>query len=173
MLHRATPQDANSPSGGGLRRVAWLILASMLVSAACGSSRAADTKKKPAVTPVKSGDAETSPTTGSKTPRKASRKKNVRDKNSVEGIADFGTSHFLLHTDLSDEEAEELLDRLETMLELISRYWGRNCSGVIEMFVVKDLSKWPDGAIPQEGLASIRGGAGITVTRRMTSGDAF
>jgi hypothetical protein len=173
MLDRATPQDAKSLDSGGLRRIVWLILASLLVSTAIDSSRAADTKKKPAVTPVKSGDAESSPTAGSKPPRKGSRKKNVRDNNSVEGIADFGTSHFLLHTDLSDEEAEELLDRLETMLELISKYWGRNCSGVIEMFVVKDLSKWPDGAIPQEGLASIRGGAGITVTRRMTSGDTF
>jgi hypothetical protein len=59
------------------------------------------------------------------------------------------------------------------MLELISKYWGRNSVGVIEMFVVKDLSKWPGGAIPDEGLASIRGGAGITVTRRLQSGDGF
>ncbi|MBS0260515.1 MAG: hypothetical protein JSS02_01055, partial [Planctomycetes bacterium] len=134
---------------------------------------AAQTKKKPASTSTKSPEVTPATSATSKVVRKPSRKKAVRDKYSVEGIADFATTHFLVHTDLSDDEAEELLDRLETMLDLISKYWGRNLSGVIEMFVVKDLSKWPTGAIPDEGLKGIRDGAGLTVTRSRQTADSF
>lgn len=173
MLHRRAPQDAQPRSVAGLRRATWLTLAALLISLWGGAGTAAQQKKKPSATPPKSGDGDSSVAATPKPPRKVSRKKTVRDKDSVEGIADFGTPHFLLHTDLADDDAEALLDRLETMLELISKYWGRSSIGVIEMFVVKDLAKWPAGAIPEEGLASIRGGAGITVTRRIQSGDSF
>jgi hypothetical protein len=172
MLPRATPQDAKLRLAHRLRRATGLILAAGFLTLGAGFDAVAQPKKKP-TTPQKTGDGEPTVASAPKPARKISRKKTVRDKNSVEGIADFGTSHFLLHTDLSDEESEELLDRLETMLELISKYWGRAPAGVIEMFVVKNLTKWPTGAIPQEGLDSIHGGTGITVTRRISSGDAF
>lgn len=173
MHHRAMPQEAVHRPGWGLRPKIWMTLAALLVALAGGAGSAAQPKKKPPPPSHKTVDGETSVAAAPKPPRKASRKKKDRDKNSVEGIADFATSHFLLHTDLPDEAAEELLDRLETMLELISKYWGRSSSGIIEMFVVRDLSKWPAGAIPDEGLGSIHGGAGITVTRRLSNGDAF
>ncbi|MBI3861260.1 MAG: hypothetical protein HY290_05135 [Planctomycetia bacterium] len=173
MLDRARPQEAPHSVAPVVRAASWLTLTALLISLIAGDGTAAQPKKKPHVTPHKPADGETSVAAAPKPPRKVSRKKKDRDKNSVEGIADFGTAHFLLHTDLSDDAAEELLDRLETMLELISKYWGRASSGVIEMFVVKDLSKWPAGSIPGEGLDSINGGAGITVTRRVSSGDAF
>ncbi len=35
---------------------------------------------------------------------------------------DVRSRNFLLHTDLNDKDAEELLDRLENMLKLISAY---------------------------------------------------
>jgi hypothetical protein len=91
----------------------------------------------------------------------------------VEGIADYSSRHFLVHTDLSAEEAQDLLKRLETMLSLIAKYWGRPAAGVIEMYVVKDLNKWPAGAITGPGLASIEGQAGVTVGRTITNGTSF
>lgn len=103
--------------------------------------------------------------------RKSRRKKDANKQ--AEGVADYASPHFLVHTDLADEEAEDLLDRLETMLSLISKYWGRPASGVIEMFVVKDLGKWPRQVFAPEGLECIEQGAGITVTTQITNGRTF
>src|SRR5690606_8113689 len=50
--------------------------------------------------------------------------------------ADYRSKNFILHTDISAEEAQELLKKLETMLSLISKYWGRPPSGIIEMYVI-------------------------------------
>lgn len=81
----------------------------------------------------------------------------------------FSSAHFELHTDLSAEESKELLVRLETMLKLISVYFGRQLPHPIECYVVKDLRNWPPGSIPNEnGRASIASGAGVTNT--MTDG---
>ena len=85
--------------------------------------------------------------------------------------AQFRSQHFLLYTDLSEQESQDLLDRLETMLSLISTYWNRPCDGVIECFVVKDLARWPDGAIPDVGLGHIKRGAGVTVTATLGQGN--
>ena len=60
--------------------------------------------------------------------------------------ADFRSQHFLVHTDVPPAEAKALLERLETMLKLISGYWGREPSGIIECYIVRDLANWPDGA---------------------------
>lgn len=87
---------------------------------------------------------------------------------------DFTSPHFLLHTDLSAAEAKELLTRLETMLGLISQYWGKPPSGIIECYVVKELGNWPEGSIPSaRGLAQIEAGAGVTITERITQGNRF
>jgi hypothetical protein len=88
--------------------------------------------------------------------------------------ADYTSPHFLLHTDLSSAEAKELLTRLETMLGLISQYWGKPPSGVIECYVVKELGNWPEGSIPSDrGRAQIEAGAGVTITERLTQGNRF
>jgi hypothetical protein len=87
---------------------------------------------------------------------------------------DYTSPHFLMHTDLSAAEAKELLTRLETMLGLISAYWGKPPSGVIECYVVKDLANWPDGSIPSaQGRAKIEAGAGVTMTQRISQGKRF
>lgn len=52
---------------------------------------------------------------------------------------DYRSQNFLLHTDLSAEDAKELLTRLETMLGLINKYWAKPSSGLIECYVAKDL----------------------------------
>ncbi len=88
----------------------------------------------------------------------------------VQAPADFRREHFLLHTDLAPREANELLDRLETMLTLIANYWNHPPAGIIEMFVVEDLGRWPEGSLDPAGLAKIKQRAGITVTETMTQG---
>lgn len=85
------------------------------------------------------------------------------------GPKDYSSKNFLLHTDLSEDEAKELLNRLENMLKLISTYWGRPNRQVIECYVVKNLSNWPDGAIDPRGLQSIQDQAGVTSTRKIQS----
>lgn len=89
------------------------------------------------------------------------------------GVGNYSSKHFLVHTDLPAAEAQELLKRLETMLGLISKYWGRPPSGTIEMYVVKELRQWPQGALPPDGLASVENGAGVTVGQTLTQGNAF
>jgi hypothetical protein len=88
------------------------------------------------------------------------------------GPADFRSQNFLMHTDLAAADAKQLLERLETMLGLISAYWARDPVGVIECYVVKDLANWPAGSIPDEGLPQIRAGAGVTITRGLKAGNA-
>jgi hypothetical protein len=96
-----------------------------------------------------------------------------KGKGSLEGgPADYTSRHFLLHTDLPPKEAQELLKRLETMLGLISKYWGRAPVGIIECYVVKDLNKWSEQVL-EPGIDSIRGRAGVTQTEVMSMGQAF
>ena len=86
---------------------------------------------------------------------------------------DYRTQHFVLHTDLTQEEAKELLTRLETMLGYVSGYWGRPASGVIECFVVKDLANWPDGTLLPEGRANVAAGGGVTIAQSISDGERF
>lgn len=82
----------------------------------------------------------------------------------VPGINNYSSKNFTLRTDLSADEARELLKRLETMLVLVSRYFGKPNSQVIEMNVVKDQANWPPGAIDPDAIDSIQSGGGITLS---------
>lgn len=106
-------------------------------------------------------------------PAAAQTKKSKSATESATVPADYRSQNFYLHTDLSPDEAKDLLERLETMLSIISSYWARPCSGVIECYVVKELSRWPDGTLPKDGLSHIQAGAGVTVTASLSSGGAF
>ena len=78
------------------------------------------------------------------------------------------SKNFVIHTDLPTKEARDLLSKLEKMLTLISRYWGRRNPRVIECYVAKDISKWPDSALKRmhpNGVAKIRRGGGVTISR--------
>lgn len=86
---------------------------------------------------------------------------------------DVRSRNFLLHTDLNDQDAQDLLERLETMLRLISKYWAQPNRKVIECYVVKDLKNWPPGSIAPVGLASIQNRAGVTATTVRTRGRQF
>ena len=51
--------------------------------------------------------------------------------------------HFLLKTDISDRQAQILLDKLETMVTLLSAYFGQQPTTLVQGFVVRDLNQWP------------------------------
>jgi hypothetical protein len=87
--------------------------------------------------------------------------------------ADYQSQHFLIHTDLAPREARALLERLETMLGLISNYWGRPLSGIIECYVVRDLKKWPANSLEAEGREKIEHGAGVTISRKLVRGNRY
>lgn len=86
---------------------------------------------------------------------------------------DYRSQHFYIHTDLSPTEAKEVLDRPEAMLKLMSKYWGRPPSGIIECYVVKDKAKWAGVPINPFGWASIEGGGGVTLSQKLSRGEQF
>ncbi len=104
---------------------------------------------------------------------KSGKARKARGQEAPAAPVEYTSKNFLLHTDLSPAAAEELLDRLETMIELISKYWGRPLSGTIECHVVNDVDKWKGVEFEPTGLASITSGAGVTVGRTISQGDAF
>jgi hypothetical protein len=76
---------------------------------------------------------------------------------------DVRSHSFLLHTDLADREAGELVQRLETMLRQISTYWGRPMQGIIECYVVRDFRHFPLDAMDARGIAGIKSAGGVTL----------
>ncbi len=78
---------------------------------------------------------------------------------------DLRSANFILHTDLSDRSAKILLDKLETMISLVSQYYGRRSKRVIECYVVRDLKKWPRETFPTIAAAKIAEPAGVTISR--------
>ncbi|MDB4679766.1 MAG: hypothetical protein P8M30_14060 [Planctomycetaceae bacterium] len=89
------------------------------------------------------------------------------------GPRTYRSANFVVHSDVKPEEANELLKRLETMLGLISTYWGQRNRKTIECYVVDDLKNWPRGAIPPDAMDSILGQAGITIAQGLTNGRQF
>lgn len=73
--------------------------------------------------------------------------------------------HFSFLSDVSDREAKVILDKLETMVGLLERYFGRRPRGVIEGFIVHDLAVWPEGVLTEPlGIEKIKEPAGICFT---------
>jgi hypothetical protein len=93
------------------------------------------------------------------------------EKDLAPGVRNYTSDNFLLHTDLPEDDAQDLLKRLETMLKLISTYWAKPNARTIEMYVVKDINAWPQGVIPQEGLDHIASGGGVTISRILSRPD--
>ncbi len=84
------------------------------------------------------------------------------------GPQTYTSAHFQVFTDLSEEKSNELLERLETMLKLVSGYWGKPLRKPIRMFVVDNFENWGVDDLSKmdaSGLASIRSGGGLTITR--------
>lgn len=83
---------------------------------------------------------------------------------------DVRSAHFLLHTDISDRQAQILLSKLEVMIELVSRYFGQRSRAPIECYVIRDLSQWDQWPIEAAGRAKIMSGEGVTVSRGSLKG---
>lgn len=78
----------------------------------------------------------------------------------------YRSKHFLLNTDLADDQAREQLAKLESVVGFATEYWKRPSPGVIECYVADNVEDWPDAALPHP-LARISmthiGGATVTV----------
>ena len=83
---------------------------------------------------------------------------------------DYRSRNFLIHTDLAKDDAEELLQKMETMLQIISRYWGAPSRKVIECYVIDDIKLWPPRSLPNEAVNAVNGG-GLTIARGMRRGN--
>ncbi|MEM7313658.1 MAG: hypothetical protein AAF497_10955 [Planctomycetota bacterium] len=77
------------------------------------------------------------------------------------------SQHFLLTTDISDRQAAVLLEKLERMILLVSKYFGRPPRGVIRGFVVRDIKQFPVDQLDPNGAAKIANGEGLTVSRSL------
>jgi hypothetical protein len=100
-------------------------------------------------------------------------KKENNDTRAGGSVQDFHSAHFLVHSDLSSKEAEDLLKRLEKMLPLVSGYWGRSPVGTLECWVIKDLSKWPTemvNEIEPTALAKIKDKSGRCMSKTVRYG---
>lgn len=80
---------------------------------------------------------------------------------------DERSKHFLLRTDLSEQRTAILLDKLETMAELIGDYYGRRPSQPIQCVVVSNLANWNVAELPERALMKIRAGEGMTAYERI------
>ena len=74
------------------------------------------------------------------------------------------SKHFILHTDVSEQNAKVLIAKLECMYGLISRYFGKRPKEAIECYVVNDLTTWGTNEIHGVGMEAIRNGGGVTVS---------
>ncbi|MFK7819510.1 MAG: hypothetical protein AB8G99_12400 [Planctomycetaceae bacterium] len=81
----------------------------------------------------------------------------------AQGPQRYESKNFVMRTDLPEAEAKQLLEKLETMLDIISRYWGVPNRRQIECVVVKDLKRWPAGSIDPRAMPSMQARAGITL----------
>jgi hypothetical protein len=88
----------------------------------------------------------------------------------------YKSANFHVMTDLPEGEADALLKRLETMLKLVSAYFGRRNPRAIEMYVIDDFDNWPEATLATmdpDGILSVRTGGGVTFTQTISSGDQF
>ncbi len=83
------------------------------------------------------------------------------------GPRDERSRNFLLRTDLSERRTAILLDKLETMLELVSDYYGRPLRQPIQCVVVENPAQWNVGEFPERAIGKIRNGEGMTEYRRI------
>ena len=78
--------------------------------------------------------------------------------------------HFMIQTDISERQAAILTEKLERMVTLLSKYFGARPTGLVQAYVVHDLSQWPQGMLTEPaGIAKIEEGAGVCFSRRSGS----
>lgn len=96
----------------------------------------------------------------------------------TEGILACQYGHFWVVSDLPEDEARQLVVRLETMVHLISAYWipdARRRAVVLQKImipciVVKNAGHWPGEilrTLDRDGFASARAGGGLTISQSL------
>jgi len=80
---------------------------------------------------------------------------------------DLRSQHFLLTTDASERQARVLLDKLEAMFDLIAKYFGKQPSDPVQLYVVNDLAKWNTSTLDARAVKKIRLGEGTTLYARV------
>jgi hypothetical protein len=58
------------------------------------------------------------------------------------------SAHAILKTDVSERQAQIILAKLERLIPLLEKYFGKRMEGIITGFVVRDLGQWPADAFP-------------------------
>ena len=87
--------------------------------------------------------------------------------------ADYRSQHFVLHTDLSADDAQALLDECEAMYGYLASYFNRRAPGLIECYVVDSLERWPENGLDPRGRQAVELGAGTTLTHTVRSRGTF
>jgi hypothetical protein len=85
-------------------------------------------------------------------------------------VADYRSRNFLIHTDLPKAGAEALLVKLETMLRIVSRYWGAKNRKTIECYVIDQVSNWSGSRLDANALTQAANGGGVTISQTRTLG---
>ena len=80
-------------------------------------------------------------------------------------IRQFRSRHIRLHTDVDSARALVRLRRMEDVLELASKYWGRPLPGTIDALLVEHPDRWPsaDLRLPQARVVLEQIGGGTSV----------
>ncbi len=81
------------------------------------------------------------------------------------GVGVYVSANFRVVTDLPAKEAEELLKRLETMLRLVSGYYGKRNTRTIDMYVARNFDTWPAetlATLDPDCIEMVRAGGGVT-----------
>jgi hypothetical protein len=78
-------------------------------------------------------------------------------------VRNVRSRHFLVHTDLSRSEANEVVERLEAMLGHFSAYWGQPVRGVVECNVIRNLEQFPAVALAADGARGVKTFGGVTL----------
>jgi hypothetical protein len=78
-------------------------------------------------------------------------------------VRDVHSRHFLIHTDLSPNEADDLIARLELMLGHVSSYWGQPMHGVVECNVIRNINEFPVAAMAADGARGVKTFGGVTL----------
>ncbi len=72
------------------------------------------------------------------------------------------SQHFAFMTDVSDREWAVIRDKLERMVGVLERFFGRKARGMVEGFIVRDLAAWPAGLLEEPlGVEKIRRREGV------------
>jgi len=101
-------------------------------------------------------------------------KTSIRTMNVADNIIAAQYGHFWVITDMTADETKELLVRLETMLGLISSYWGKEPGRMtIPCVVFKNMKVWPQAIMEKlhpEGIESVQSGGGVTCSQNLYLG---